>query len=96
MTTTAFDALARNLSQNPLRSAPVAAEGRRRNGKQNKNNQQKVFARCTSQIPACETFARDSCNDDAVCLAAATACCDLLGACEFSAFVACFDDATPS
>ena len=98
MSATAFDARARTLKRNPVFSTPAAAEGRKRNRKQkqNRNNQQKVFARCAGQIPSCAAFAKDSCNDDPDCVAAATACCDILGACEFAAFVACFDYATPS
>ena len=96
MTTEAFDARARTLKRIPVFSTLAATEGRKRNRKQNRNNQQKVFARCAGQIPSCAAFAKDSCNDDDACLAAATACCNLLGTCEFSAFVACFDDATPS
>ena len=96
MTTEAFDARARTLKRIPVFSTLAATEGRKRNRKQNRNNQQKVLARCAGQIPSCAAFAKDSCNDDDACLAAATACCNLLGTCEFAAFVACFDDATPS
>ena len=93
MSSTAFDALTRGLSQQAF-SVPVSAQDRKRNKKKNQNNggQDKVLARCASQIPACAALAQDSCGDDAACLAARTTCCGLLGSCDFTAFATCFND----
>jgi hypothetical protein len=95
MPSIAFNALTRNLSRQQGFSAPVTAEDRKRN-KKNKSNgdRKKIFARCTSQIPDCVAFAQASCSDDAACLVARTACCDLLSSCEFTEFVACSDAVT--
>lgn len=95
MTSTAFDAFTRGLSRQKALAAPVSAEDRKRNKKKkNKNNsgQNKILARCVSQIPACATLVQQSCGDDAACLAARTACCDFVGACDFTGFVTCFED----
>lgn len=97
MTSTAFDAFTRGLSRQQALAAPVSAEDRKRNKKKkNKNNsgQNKILARCVSQIPACEALAQTTCLDDAACLTAVTACCDLLGSCDFTGFIACFNAAT--
>jgi hypothetical protein len=91
MANTVLDAFTRGLSRQQGVSAPVNAEDRKRNKKKNNGDRKKVFARCTGQIPDCEAFAQQSCGNDAACLAARTACCDLLSSCDFTAFVVCFN-----
>ena len=93
MPRTFLDALTHGLAPHREFSAPVTAEDRKRK-KKNKNNggKKKIFARCTGQIPACEALAQESCADDAACLAARTACCDILGSCDFTEFVVCFNN----
>lgn len=95
MANTLFDTFTRGLSRQLPTSTPIASENRSRRKKQNKNNggQKKVFSRCNSQISDCEAFAQDGCND-AACLAAVTVCCQLLGACNFTGFIACVNEAT--
>lgn len=94
MSNTLFDAFTHGLSRNREFPAPLTGEDRKRNRKQKTHGGgKKIFARCTSQLPACATFAQQSCDGDADCLAAVTACCELLGACDFTAFVTCFDNA---
>lgn len=98
MTDTIFDAFSRNLARQQAAAAPVTAEARKRkkNKKNNKTNgdQEKIFARCTSQLPACQAFAQTTCADDAACVAAVTTCCNFMGACDFTSFIGCFLNAT--
>lgn len=98
MTDSIFDAFSRNLARQQTATAPVAAQARKRkkNKKKNKTNgdQEKLFARCTSQLPACQAFAQTTCVDDAACVAAVTTCCNFMGACDFTSFIGCFLAAT--
>jgi hypothetical protein len=89
----------RHFTRQQAFAAPVTAEDRKRNKKRNKKNggdQKKLFARCTSQIPACEALVQDNCNDDAACVAATAPCCDFLASCDFTEFIACISDANAS
>ncbi len=99
MTDTIFDAFSRDLARQQAATAPVTAEARKRKKnkkKKNKTNgdQEKIFARCTSQLPACQAFAQTTCVDDAACVAAVTTCCNFMGACDFTSFIGCFLAAT--
>jgi hypothetical protein len=99
MPSIAFDAFTRSLAQQQAAFAPIAAEGRNRNKKRNKKNggnQKKLFALCTSQVPACEALVQDNCNDDAACVAATAPCCNFLASCDFAGFIACISDANAS
>jgi hypothetical protein len=91
MSNDVFQALSRGL---------IGAESRNRNNnrnrKKNKNGKgrNKIFARCESQLPACEALIQQNCGDDAACLAADLPCCEQLEICEFTAFIACINAAS--
>lgn len=93
MANTARNAFTRGLTRQPAIAAPIAAEDRNRK-KKHGGDKKKIFSRCRGQIPACDAFAQARCADNAECLAAAAACCDFLGACNFTSFVSCIEGAT--
>lgn len=95
MANTLFDAFTGSLSRQLPPSAQVASESRKRGKKRNKqkSGQEKIFSRCNSQISDCDAFVQENCND-AACLAAVTVCCDFLGTCDFTRFIACVNEAT--
>ena len=95
MSDTIFDTFTRGLSRQLPTAAPIASESRNRGKKQNKKNggQKKVFSLCNSQISDCEAFAQVSCTGDAACITAISACCQLIGVCNFTGFVTCINDA---
>ncbi len=95
MASTFFDAFTGGLSRQQPTSSPVSSESRNRGKKRNKkkSGQEKVLSRCNSQVSECGTFVQENCND-AACLAAVTVCCELLGTCDFTGFIACVNDAT--
>lgn len=69
------------------------ARGNRKRKKKNKkcndNVQQKILARCTSQIASCDAVAADFCRDNATCITEFQACCPSLATCEFATFFTC-------
>jgi hypothetical protein len=91
---TLFDAFTESLSRHPRTAAPVVSESRKHGKKRTrKSRQEKIFSRCNSQIADCDAFVQENCND-AACVAAVTVCCQLLGECNFTGFIACVNDAT--
>lgn len=96
MVSNAFDAFTRHFTRQQRLSASVTSEDGNRNKKQNKQNGgsgKKVFARCKAQVTACDAFVQKNCAD-AACRAAVTVCCESLGVCDFTGFIACVNDAT--
>lgn len=95
MANTLFDTLMGGSSRQLPTSAPVSSESRKRGKQRNKkkSGQEKILSRCNSQISDCDAFVQENCND-AACLAAVTVCCQLLGECNFTGFIACVNEAT--
>ena len=78
----------------------VGAEGRGKDRNRKKNRgkndgaiQQQIFARCVSQVPACEAEIRRACGNSATCLELALPCCQPLTTCAFTTFLTCADEA---
>jgi len=80
----------------------VGAEARGSNRKRKKNRKkpgkndaigQQVFARCVSQVPACEAEIRRACDNGPNCIALALPCCQPLTTCDFTTFFTCTDEA---
>jgi len=80
----------------------VGADARGNNRKRKKNKkkpgrneaiQQQIFARCVSQVPACEAEIRRACDNGPNCIALALPCCQSLTTCGFTAFFTCADEA---
>ncbi|MCA9877942.1 MAG: hypothetical protein KC442_09170 [Thermomicrobiales bacterium] len=87
MSTNTLDILTRSL-------VGAAGRGNNRNRKKkqkkkNKQNDTRIFARCVSQVPACETLAVTGCGANAGCQFAVKACCQSLATCEFTEFITC-------
>lgn len=92
-TGTAVHDLTRGLAGATARGSKRKRKKSRKTPDQKDAIQQQVFARCVSQVPACEAEIRRSCDNGPNCIALALPCCQSLTTCGFTAFFTCADEA---